>query len=79
MNIQMLWGSAFGEIYLFLKKKLAKHITPRPLNIPARPLDFIYHFTHPLFSCSNTPLLLLLISPSALTLSELYFRNTSPV
>ena len=54
-----------------------------PAFIPARPLDFTYRFTHTLFycslfSCSNTPLLLLLISPSALTLSNLYFRNTSP-
>jgi hypothetical protein len=60
------------------RKKLAKHITPRQLYIPARPPDFIYHFTHPLFSCSNTLLLLLLISPSALTLSDLYFRKMSP-
>jgi hypothetical protein len=59
-------------------KKLAKHITPRQLYIPAPPPDFTYRFTHLLFSCSNTPLLLLLISPSALTLSDLYFGNTSP-
>ncbi len=64
---------------LSFKKKLVKHDPPRHLYIPAPPLDFIYHFTHLLFSCSNTPLLLLLISPSALTLFELYFRNTSPV
>ena len=63
---------------LFFWKKLAKHITAPGLCIPARPLDFSYRFTHPIFSCSNTPLLLLLISPSALTLSNLYFRNTSP-
>ena len=47
------------------------------LCVPACPLDFTYCFTHPRFSCSNTPLLLLLISPSGLTLSNLYFRNTS--
>jgi hypothetical protein len=60
-------------------KKLAKHASPWTLIIPALHLYFIYHFAHPLFSCSNTPLLLLFKSLSALALSKLYYWNTSPV
>jgi hypothetical protein len=37
-----------------------------------------YYFVHLRSSCYIMPLFLLLISPSALTLSDLYFRNTSP-
>ena len=59
--------------------KLAKHGIYRTLNIPALHLYFIDHFAHPCFSCLNTPLLLLFKSLSALTLSKLFYRNTSPV
>ncbi len=37
-----------------------------------------HRFVHLRSSCYIMPLFLLLISPSALTLSDLYFRNTSP-
>ena len=40
--------------------------------------EMYYYFVHLRSSCYIMPLFLLLISPSALTLSDLYFRNTSP-
>jgi hypothetical protein len=40
--------------------------------------EMYYYFIHLLSSCYIMPLFLLLISPSALTLSDLNFRNTSP-
>ncbi len=40
--------------------------------------EMYFYFVHLRSSCYIMPLFLLLISPSALTLSDLYFRNTSP-
>jgi hypothetical protein len=40
--------------------------------------EMYYYFVHLRSSFYIMPLFLLLISPSALTLSDLYFRNTSP-
>ena len=40
--------------------------------------EMYYYVVHLRSSCYIMPLFLLLISPSALTLSDLYFRNTSP-
>ena len=40
--------------------------------------EMYYYFVHLRSSCYKLPLFLLLISPSALTLSDLYFQNTSP-
>ena len=43
-DVPLLWQSA----HVLLKKKLAKHDPPRTLNIPARPLYFIYYSAQPM-------------------------------
>ena len=65
------------------KRELTRKIWPKALPhyvliFMCRHREMYYYFVHLRSFCYIMPLFLLLISPSALTLSDLYFRNTSP-
>ena len=59
-------------------KNLAKSAPPLRFNIHVPSSRNVLLFSTPSFFLLFYALILLLISPSALTLSDLYFRNTSP-
>jgi hypothetical protein len=62
---------------LAIKKIWPKALPHYVLIFMCRHREMYYYFVHLRSSCYIMPLFLLLISPSALTLSDLYFRNTS--
>ena len=64
-------------VVIFLWKIWPKALPHYVLIFMCRHREMYYYFVHLRSSCYIMPLFLLLISPSALTLSDLYFRNTS--
>ena len=71
-------GQLAGSFSLLFWKIWPKALPHYVLIFMCRHREMYYHFVHLRSSCYIMPLFLLLISPSALTLSDLYFRNTSP-
>ena len=79
-----LYISRFSDGVLFSYSTIKKRkIWPKALPhyvliFQCHHQEMYYYFVHLPSSCYIMPLFLLLISPSALTLSDLYFRNTLP-
>ncbi len=79
-----LYNLSFWMVFFFLILRYIKKRKIWPKALPHYVLIFMchhremyYYFVHLRSSCYIMPLFLLLISPSTLTLSDLYFRNTS--
>ena len=67
-----------GLLLFKIRKIWPKALPHYVLIFLCRHREMYYYFLHLRSSCYIMPLFLLLISPSTLTLSDLYFRNTSP-